>query len=696
MSIRRMTCLAFLAIPLCSSALVAQSNSETCLSPQLAFGGENGTPVMATQAIAVTDSLVVGDVHLEVAIEHDWVGNIALELTSPMGTTVMLQSNTGGDADDLRVIYADTGVGYGSVPFSFGCYMQPAGDGNTAMLDFAGENSVGTWTLALSDNYPSNADGLLESICLRLFSGPAVIPDPIQDLLCDPTADGALLSWAPGSYDTVELSIDGAPPISIPGSSTSYLVGGLNPGNGVELSIVGVIVAGAPACPVTCLISALGTLPEPRTGKVVLVIIDGLRYSDGLGDPTAQNVPQMASLATQGTLIASFLNGVDTHTKRAIPAIESGSWAEPIQFFDPACNAMSQHAARPTIHEYFRKQLNRPATDSQYIVGPFCPWRGSFDPSYGPDYWPTWVATAGGTDDESWATCQQVLATDAPTLTTFYLSDVDSAGHSGDFGSYIAAVQNADRIVGELWAWLQADPQYMNQTTVVVTNDHGRHWFDFQGHGDDCSGCQTIQLLAIGSGIKAGFVSTEQRTLIDIAPTIGALLGFQASFADGDVMTEIFTPFALAGFCFGDGSAAACPCGNGGDGTVGCANSSGFGARLDASGLGSVSNDSLVLSASGVSPSRPGLFFEGQTLHNAGLGVVFGDGLRCAGAPIRRLDIVFSDADGLAQSTSAISLSSNLQAGDSRAYQYWYRDGRGAPCGSSFNLTNGLLLTWLP
>lgn len=696
MSTTRTVCLALLAIPLCSSGLVAQSISETCLTPQLAFGGELGTPVMAPQDVVVTDSLVVGDVHLEIAIEHDWVGNIGLELVSPMGTAVVLQSNTGGNADDLRLTYADSGVAYDSVSFSFGCYMQPAGDGNTALADFAGENSAGTWQLKLSDNFPNNADGLLESVCLRIFSGTAVIPDPIQNLLCDPTTDGALLSWSAGVYDTVELSIDGAPPISIPGTSTSYLVEGLVLGNVVEVSVRGTIIGGAPACPATCFISAFGALPEPRSGKVVLVIIDGLRYSDGLGDPMAQNVPQMALLAAQGTLIEPFLNDVDTHTKRAIPAIESGTWELPVQFFDPACNAMSQHAARPTIHEYFRKQLNRPATDSQYIVGPFCPWRGSFNPSYGPAYWPLWAATAGGTDDESWALCQQVLATDAPTLTTLYLSDVDGAGHSGNMNSYLTAIQNADRIVGELWAWLQADPEYMDQTTVVITNDHGRHWYDFAGHGDDCSGCQTIQLLAIGPGVKAGLVSTQQRTLIDIAPTIGALLGFRTVLADGDVMSEILSPFALDGFCFGDGSAAPCPCGNDGDGTVGCANSSGFGARLDASGQASVSNDSLILAAAGVLPGRPGLFFEGQGAHNGGLGAALGDGLLCVGSPIRRLDVVFSDPAGLAQSTTSISSSGAVQAGDSRAYQFWYRDTGGTPCGSNFNLTNGLLLTWLP
>ena len=38
----------------------------------------------------------------------------------------------------------------------------------------------------------------------------------------------------------------------------------------------------------------------------------------------------------------------------------------------------------------------------------------------------------------------------------------------------------------------------------------------------------------------------------------------------------------------------------------------------------------------------------------------------------------------------------NLMAGDSRCYQWWYRDpGAGNPCqGQFFNLSNGVVLVW--
>jgi hypothetical protein len=118
---------------------------------------------------------------------------------------------------------------------------------------------------------------------------------------------------------------------------------------------------------------------------------------------------------------------------------------------------------------------------------------------------------------------------------------VDGAGHSGNWNNYISAIENADRIVGELWSWLEQDAEYSGSTTVVVTNDHGRHTDDFSGHGDQCEGCRTIQFLAIGPGIKAGYVSNVPRRIPDAAPTIAALLGFQTEFASGEVMTEILS-----------------------------------------------------------------------------------------------------------------------------------------------------------
>jgi hypothetical protein len=284
----------------------------------------------------------------------------------------------------------------------------------------------------------------------------------------------------------------------------------------------------------------LDTAGAYDTEHVVLVIVDGLRYSEGLGDPSHTYVPEMWALSQEGAMIEPFLNDGFTYTSRAIPAIWCGAWTEIYTFNDPDCGGQSNNYTQlPTVFEYYRKQLGCPEDDCIYVLKDVgCPWKASMDPDYGTSYWPLYHSE-GWTDQDVWLEAQQILNDYTPSFFLLYLAGVDGAGHSGDWDQYTNAITVADGIVGALWDFLQAHPHYAGTTTMFVTNDHGRHSYDFSGHGDDCYGCRTIQLLAVGPDIQAGLVSTVTRTLRDITPTIGELLGFTAEDATGTVMEEI-------------------------------------------------------------------------------------------------------------------------------------------------------------
>ena len=276
-----------------------------------------------------------------------------------------------------------------------------------------------------------------------------------------------------------------------------------------------------------------------ETENVVLVIIDGLRYSEGLGDPDQSLVPRMAGLAEQGALINNFQNDGFTYTSRAIPAIWCGAWTEMINFNDPDCEgAANKYAELPTVFEYYRQQLQRPESDCVYTLKALCPWKASYDANYGPEYWPQYHSV-GISDTDVWHETEAIISSQAPHLLLMYLADVDHEGHSGDWEAYTQAIFTADSLVGVLWDVLQADTAYAGRTTMLVTNDHGRHDYNFTGHGDDCEGCRHIQLLAIGPDIQNGLLSETVRTIPDIAPTIGELLGFNTPQATGEAMLEL-------------------------------------------------------------------------------------------------------------------------------------------------------------
>ncbi|MCH2104232.1 MAG: hypothetical protein MK297_09510, partial [Planctomycetes bacterium] len=197
---------------------------------------------------------------------------------------------------------------------------------------------------------------------------------------------------------------------------------------------------------------------------------------------------------------------------------------------------------------------------------------------------------------------------------------------------------------------------------------------------------------------------------IPVGSTFVAVMNVQGKNAAGEVWSYIgadviYEAYGEPGdttvYCLAI-SNSFCPCGNGvafGD-WGGCRNSTGVGGKLLASGSPSLSNDTLVLEASGLVPNLPCLFFSGANRVNGGAGLPFGDGLRCAGFEAVRIQVTGANAAG--EAATSVEVSTNGQAyghtievGETVHYQCWYRDDVSvSPCGNSFNTTNGFSLTW--
>ncbi len=163
-----------------------------------------------------------------------------------------------------------------------------------------------------------------------------------------------------------------------------------------------------------------------------------------------------------------------------------------------------------------------------------------------------------------------------------------------------------------------------------------------------------------------------------------------------------FRGTTIAAFCSGDGSASGCPCANVGLSGHGCENSLGTGGGLlVASGTPSVSADTLELDGSAMSASGSVLYFQGTVAVNGAQGVTFGDGLRCVGGSVTRLGTRQNSGGtsgyGAPLGDTPISVKGLVPiSGGTRYYQAWYRNS-GAFCTSStFNLTNGVAVTWIP
>jgi hypothetical protein len=148
-------------------------------------------------------------------------------------------------------------------------------------------------------------------------------------------------------------------------------------------------------------------------------------------------------------------------------------------------------------------------------------------------------------------------------------------------------------------------------------------------------------------------------------------------------------------YCFGDGSGTACPCGNTSAAPNGCANSTGSGAAVDATGSASIASNDLALVATGMPPHVSVFLFQGTTQVNGGAGAVLGDGLRCAGGVLKRFHAQSADANGSATFGPGLTTIGGWTAGSTENFQAWYRN-NGGPCGSGYNLSSARSITFVP
>jgi hypothetical protein len=89
-------------------------------------------------------------------------------------------------------------------------------------------------------------------------------------------------------------------------------------------------------------------------------------------------------------------------------------------------------------------------------------------------------------------------------LTFVHLSGPDDAGHADGFlgPEHLAAVEEADRLLGRLVAAIEAHPRLRRHLTVIVTADHGG---SSEGHGDPTALVNfKIPFVVWGAGVKAG------------------------------------------------------------------------------------------------------------------------------------------------------------------------------------------------
>jgi hypothetical protein len=116
-----------------------------------------------------------------------------------------------------------------------------------------------------------------------------------------------------------------------------------------------------------------------------------------------------------------------------------------------------------------------------------------------------------------------------PKIVFIGLGETDEFAHEGHYDKYLQQATSIDKMIADLWYYVQTNSFYKNKTTFIITTDHGRGQTTFSWHKHSflTKGSAQTWMAMIGPGIEpVGEMQTEQQVYQkQIASTIALLLG---------------------------------------------------------------------------------------------------------------------------------------------------------------------------
>jgi predicted AlkP superfamily pyrophosphatase or phosphodiesterase len=282
-----------------------------------------------------------------------------------------------------------------------------------------------------------------------------------------------------------------------------------------------------------------------KTQNVFVIVVDGARFSETWGYSTRQFIPYRSKMLKEGVFCSNFYNNGTTFTCSGHQAMCTG-------VYESINNAGTQLPTNPSVFQYWLQKSKSPNIQSWVIaskdkleilsdcVDPL--WNGKFKPST--DCGVNGLFTGYREDSVTFNHLKTIIQNNAVKLAIVNFKQPDVAGHAADSIAYLQGILDTDKYIHDFWKMLQNNPKYKNKTTLIVTNDHGRHSAGhadgYISHGDLCEGCRHIEFFAIGPDFKKNYTCETYYEQVDIANTVAELLNFKVPTSTGRVMKDVF------------------------------------------------------------------------------------------------------------------------------------------------------------
>jgi hypothetical protein len=147
-------------------------------------------------------------------------------------------------------------------------------------------------------------------------------------------------------------------------------------------------------------------------------------------------------------------------------------------------------------------------------------------------------------DELTYFITQEIMREFSPRLILVNFWDMDVA-HWGAYSLYLQAITKTDRLCGMLWNEVQSNPNYKDQTTLLILPELGRDGDrntanGFLNHRSGDPSCRHAWMLALGAGVSAGEIE-RPISHVDIGVTAADILGAKIPEVSGQPVRELLS-----------------------------------------------------------------------------------------------------------------------------------------------------------
>jgi hypothetical protein len=282
-------------------------------------------------------------------------------------------------------------------------------------------------------------------------------------------------------------------------------------------------------------------IQKPSKRNIVVIIIDGPRYTETFGDSSHQYMPELWQIADSNSWCTNIFNGAVTNTLNGISYITTGQHG----------SMANGGTESPDFENMFQRLIERTGKqDRACVISSKDKVQALCDCSCASAGKYLAINNCGNAglnsgyrnDSTTLQVALQYLHNYSPQLTLIHFKEPDVSGHAGNWPGYLDGIRSTSAYTKAIVEFLNSSTYYKNNTDVIITNDHGRHTTGiangFISHGDTCYGCRHISCTMLGPDFKTNFVDTNTYDQRDVNATICKILNIGALGA-GKVMATL-------------------------------------------------------------------------------------------------------------------------------------------------------------